>query len=134
LNPAWVDLIGDTMQINYNNAIADSRTWYDDHNVTNIYTHNEYKKMCKIPVKIWGAVDDGDVPYKVMPEIVNQLLNGGTHAEIKTVQTGGHSAFDVSLQYAQDITTALGINHVSIPIGWIELVRWIRQNTVKPTI
>ena len=131
LNSAYSNLVGGTLAENISKSVADSRAWYADHDATGIYDHTEYKKISSIPVKIWGAMHDPDVQYKAMVQVVEQLRNSGCDAELKSVNSYDHSRFDVNTTDAQTVTTALGIVHENVPIGWVESMQWIRSHSVK---
>jgi pimeloyl-ACP methyl ester carboxylesterase len=132
LNPAWNGLVSETAENNYQKSLSDAQAWWSgDYSSDNIYNHPEYNKVGCVPAKIWAAKDDADTPFEVMQEVIEQLKNAGTDAEIYTVNTGGHSCFDVDTTYAEDITTALDILHEDVPLGWIEAIKWIRTNSPK---
>jgi hypothetical protein len=131
LNSAYAGLVGATFAENLAKSVADSRAWYADNEATNIYNHPEYKKISAIPCKIWGATHDPDVQYKAMVQVVEQLRNSGCDAELKSVNSYDHSRFDVNTTDAQTITTALGIVHENVPIGWVESIQWIRAHSAK---
>ena len=131
MNEAWTNLSGATAEELFEASMDDCETfwtegiWKTDRN--DIYTHTEYAKTANVPVKIWGARDDAATPYLKMVEVVEQLKNGGSVAEMVTLPngTGGHGCADVG-SVRVDVTTALGIEHKNVPIGWVENVEWIR--------
>ncbi|MBR0447309.1 MAG: hypothetical protein IIX28_02445 [Clostridia bacterium] len=134
LNEAWTNLRGATPEELFESSMDDCKTFWTEEiwktDRTDIYTHTEYVKTASVPVKIWGASDDAATPYLKMVEVVEQLKNGGSIAEMRTLPrgTGGHSCADVGSTRV-DVTTALGIEYKSVPIGWVENVEWIRLNT-----
>lgn len=130
LNPAWLDLIGGTFQQNFDDSFADAKAWWADKTKTDVYTHNEYKRLGKVPTKIWGAPDDAETPYPIMATTIAQLQNGGCFSELRTLPTGtgGHFASTGTTNVVASITTALGITHTNIPVAWAECVPWIRLN------
>lgn len=133
INPAWDRLIGGTHQENYQSSIADARKWWSEgrHEAENIYIHDEYKMISALPLKIIGSEDDDSTTHQIMLEKVEQLRNCGNPAEIYLVPYGGHGAtsYLIYTTWVQDITTALGISHADVRIGWIEAVRWARKNS-----
>ena len=131
LNPTWDNLIDATLSDNYDKAIADARTWWETRtNVdTSLYNNNDYHVISSLPVKVIGAEDDSDTPSRIYQEKIDQLRNAGNPAEIYLVPTGGHDAVSVDTDYAEDVTTVLGVLCKDVPIGWIEAVKWIRKNT-----
>lgn len=131
LNAAWTSLVGGTFAENLDKSVADSRAWYANHDATGIYNNTLYKKMSAVPVKIWGAQHDPDVQYQAMVQVVEQMLNSGGDAELKSVNSYDHSRFDVNTTDAQTVTTELGIVHENVPIGWVESISWIRAHSVK---
>ena len=132
MNEAWTNLSGATPEELFASAMDDCETFWTEKlwttDRTDIYTHTEYVKTASVPVKIWGAQDDAATPYLKMVEVVAQLKNGGSVAELRTLPkgTGGHSCADGGTTRV-DVTTALGIEYKSVPIGWVENVEWIRQ-------
>ena len=136
LNEAYTGLIGGTLEENVENSMTDcekfwTERYWTDTTKTDIYTHTNYVKIGKIPVKIWGAKDDNNTPYLKMVEVVKQLQNGGTEAHMRTLPngTGGHSCADVDGNKLPSVTTALGVEYTNIPCGWVENVAWIRSKT-----
>ena len=93
--------------------------------------HPEYKKCGIVPVKIWAAEFDTDVPYRAIVQTVSNWRNTGHHAEIRTAQSG-HSYFDVDSSPIE-VTTILGITH-NVTCGWVENVTWIRNNSSHPPL
>lgn len=131
LNVAWRNMIGGTYTENYEKAISDARKWWRNgksNTDTTIYNHPEYKTISVVPVLLCGARDDASTPLQVMTEKIEQLRNSGNPAEVYLVPTGGHDAVSVDTTYAEDITTALGILHTDVPIGWIKAMVFIRKN------
>ncbi len=134
MNEAWTNLSGATIEELFEQSMDDCETfwvqeiWKTDR--TDIYTHTDYVKTASVPVKIWGTPDDAATPYLKMVEVVEQLKNGGSVAELVTLprDSGGHAAADYGNKVAQ-VTTALGITYEDIPIGWVENVAWIRANS-----
>ena len=132
LNEAWVNLTGAELEELFEASMDDCETFWTEEiwktDRTDIYTHTEYVKTATVPVKIWGAADDAATPYLKMVEVVAQLKNGGSVAELATLPngTGGHSCADGGSTRV-DVTTALGIEHKNVPIGWVENVEWIRK-------
>ena len=138
MNEAWTGLVGDTLEENFDNALLDCEKYWEEHywtdiSKTDIYTHSDYIKIGKVPLKIWGAPDDAATPYLKMKEIVNQYQNGGTEAHLRIMNTssGGHQAPDQGSERVSEITTALGIVHTDVPVGWVENVQWIRSKMPK---
>ena len=133
MNEAWTNLSGATAQELFESAMDDCKTFWTEQiwktDRTDIYTHTDYVKTASVPVKIWGAKDDAATPYLKMVEVVQQLKNGGSVAELVTLPngTGGHSCADVGSTRV-NVTTELGIEHKNVPIGWVENVQWIRSN------
>ena len=131
MNEAWTNLTGATAEELFESSMDDCETFWTEKiwttDRTDIYTHTDYVKTASVPVKIWGARDDAATPYPKMVEVVEQLKNGGSVAEMRTLPngTGGHSCADVGTTRV-DVTTALGIEHKNVPIGWVENVEWIR--------
>ena len=131
LNEAWTNLTGAELEELFESSMNDCETFWTEQiwktDRTDIYTHTEYVKTATVPVKIWGAADDAATPYLKMVEVVAQLKNGGSVAELVTLPngTGGHSCADVGSTRV-DVTTALGIEHKNVPIGWVENIEWIR--------
>ena len=138
LNEAWTNLTGATPEELFESSMDDCETFWTEKiwktDRTDIYTHTDYVKTASVPVKIWGAKDDASTPYLKMVEVVAQLKNGGSVAELRTLpnETGGHSCADVGSTRV-NVTTALGIKHNNVPIGWVENVQWIRQQTQTHT-
>ena len=138
LNEAWTNLTGATPEELFESSMDDCETFWTEKiwktDRTDIYTHTDYVKTATVPVKIWGAKDDASTPYLKMVEVVAQLKNGGSVAELRTLPngTGGHSCADVGSTRV-DVTTALGIKHKNVPIGWVENVQWIRQQAQTHT-
>ena len=132
MNEAWTNLSGATPEELFEAAMDDCETFWTEEiwktNRTDIYTNTDLVKTASVPVKIWGAKDDAATPYLKMVEVVAQLKNGGSVAELRTL-TGGHSCADTG-SIRVDVTTALGIEHKNIPIGWVENIQWIRSNGV----
>lgn len=130
LNPAWLDLIGGTFQQNFDASFADAKAWWANKSTTDVYTHTEYKRLGKVPTKIWGAPDDAETPYPIMATTIAQLQNGGCFSELRNLptNTGGHSASTGNTNVVASITTALGITHTNIPVAWAECVPWMRLN------
>jgi hypothetical protein len=131
INPIWLDIIDNTLDEKYSASLADAQAWHTNPADTNIYTHPEYKKLGIVPVKIWAATQDEDVPYRAIIQTVNNWRNTGHQAEIRTANSG-HSYFDVD-STPIEVTTILGITH-SVTCGWIENVEWIRNNSSHPPI
>lgn len=131
LNEAWTNLSGATPEELFESSMDDCKTFWTEEiwktDRTDIYTHTEYVKTASVPVKIWGSQDDAATPYLKMVEVVAQLKNGGSVAEMRTLPkgTGGHSCADMG-STTVDVTTALGIEYKRVPIGWVENVAWIR--------
>ena len=136
LNEAWTNLSGATPEELFESSMDDCKTFWTEEiwktDRTDIYTHTDYAKTAVVPVKIWGAKDDAATPYLKMVEVVVQLKNGGSVAELRTL-TGGHSCADVG-SLRVNVTTALGIEHKNVPIGWVENIEWIRQNTATEEV
>lgn len=137
-NPCWTALIGGTASERLDDANEDAKTFWTEEvwkspSRDDIYTHKEYAKIAKVPVKIWGASDDNATPYLKMVEVVAQLQNGGSIAELETLPrgTGAHNCADAGSNIVASITTALGITHTNIPVGWVENIEWIRTNSKK---
>ena len=134
MNEAWTGLTGATLEELFEESMDDCKTFWTQRiwttNRTDIYTNTHYVKTASVPVKIWGAPDDAATPYVKMVEVVEQLKNGGSDAELVTLprNSGGHSAADYGNKVAE-VTTALGIKYENIPIGWVENVAWIRANS-----
>ena len=134
MNEAWTNLSGATPGELFESSMDDCKTFWTEEiwktDRTDIYTHTEYVKTASVPVKIWGAQDDAATPYLKMVEVVQQLKNGGSEAELRTLPngSGGHSCADVGSTRV-NVTTALGITHQNVPIGWVENVQWIRWNS-----
>ena len=134
LNEAWTNLSGATPEELFESSMDDCETFWTEQiwktDRTDIYTHTEYVKTATVPVKIWGAKDDAATPYLKMVEVVEQLKNGGSIAVMRTLPagTGGHSCADIGSTRV-DVTTALGIEHKNVPIGWVENVAWIRAHS-----
>ena len=138
LNEAWTDLNGGTYTSRYEKAMDDCKKFWEEEywttpSKTDIYNNNDYSKMAKIPVKIWGASDDDQTPYLKMVEVVDQLCNGGTEAHIRSFArgTGGHSCADVGSNKIASVTTASGVVHTNVPTGWVENVAWMRSKMVS---
>ena len=131
LNEAWTNLSGAELEELFESSMDDCETFWTEEiwktDRTDIYTHTEYVKTATVPVKIWGAKDDAATPYLKMVEVVAQLQNGGSIAELRTL-TGGHSCADFGPTRV-DVTTALGIEYTNVPVGWVENVEWIRNYT-----
>ena len=131
LNEAWTNLSGATPEELFESSMDDCETFWTEEiwktGRTDIYTHTEYVKTATVPVKIWGAKDDAATPYLKMVEVVAQLQNGGSIAELRTL-TGGHSCADLGPTRV-DVITALGIEYTNVPVGWVENVEWIRNYT-----
>ena len=131
LNEAWTNLSGAELEELFESSMDDCETFWTEEiwktGRTDIYTHTEYVKTATVPVKIWGAKDDAATPYLKMVEVVAQLQNGGSIAELRTL-TGGHSCADLGPTRV-DVTTALGIEYTNVPVGWVENVEWIRNYT-----
>lgn len=137
LNEAWTGLVGNTLNTNFENAIADGNKFWDEQywttpSKTDIYDDISISKIARVPVKIWGASDDDNTPYLKMVETVKQLQNGGTEAVMRTFErgTGGHSCADVGNKISS-VTTSLGITYSDLPAGWNENIIWIRQHMAK---
>lgn len=138
INSAYAGLTDGTLDEHLQSSMDDGSAYWDekywtDTTKTDIYTHTNYHKIACVPVKIWGAKDDAATPYLAMAELVAQLQNGGTEAQLVTFPngTGGHSAPDVDGNYIASVTTALGITHTNVPAGWVQNVEWMRQKMVK---
>ena len=133
MNEAYTDLIGDGYDTMFEQSLTDCEKFWTDQSASDIYTHNEYVKLAKVPVKIWGAVDDAATPYLKMAEVIEQLRNGGTEAVLRTYNAnlGGHGAPDIDGPKIASITTSLGITHTNVTTGWVENVEWIRQHMAK---
>lgn len=134
-NEAWTNLIGDTPLNNLLKSLNDCKEFWTGEawntpNRTDIYNHSEYKKISSIPVKIWGASDDNQTPFFKMKEVVSQLLNAGTEAELHEFErgTGGHNCADLGTNVIASVTTSLGITYTDIPTGWVENIQWIRRH------
>ena len=130
MNEAWTDLVGASYEELFESSMDDCETFWTERiwttNRTDIYTHTEYVKYASVPVKIWGAKDDNLTPYLKMAEVVEQLKNGGSVAELVTLP-GGHGCADIGPTKVSSVTTALGITHENIPIGWVQNVEWMRR-------
>ena len=132
MNEAWTNLEGATYEELFESSMDDCETFWTKRiwttNRNDIYTHTEYVKRASVPVKIWGARDDSATPYLKMVEVVEQLKNGGSVAEMRTMpnSSGAHGAADLGSTRV-DVTTSLGVKYESIPVGWVENVEWIRR-------
>lgn len=136
LNPAWADLVGGTFEENFDDSFSDAQTWWSYKRSDTVYTHSEYKRLGRIPTKIWGAPDDSETPYQIMKTTVDQLQNGGLFAVLRVLPTGtgGHSASTGNTNVVASITTQLGIECTNVPIGWAECVPWMRCNDVRYSV
>lgn len=129
MNEAWTNLEGATYEELFESSMDDCETFWTERiwttNRTDIYTHTEYVKYASVPVKIWGAKDDAATPYLKMVEVVEQLKNGGSVAELVTLP-GGHGCADIGPTKV-NVTTALGMKYENVPIGWVQNVEWMRK-------
>lgn len=129
-NPMWNGLIGVSRDQLVTWAIApynsqelgggdrDSANWVDKY------------RYSKVPMKIWIADDDTNVPPEIIYNYIKTLKNGQSVAELRMIPDGegGHYAFSSS-ETAVRIsgTTALGISYTDIPYPWVELVAFFRR-------
>lgn len=138
MNEAWTALVGSTASERLTEAIDDSKAFWTEAlwrnpDRTDYYDSTDRAKIAKIPVKIWGASDDANTPYRKMVEIVEQLKNGGSEAVLETLPSGSgdHSCADAGSNIVDSVTTSLGITHTDVPVGWVENVEWIRLHMSK---
>lgn len=91
-----------------------------------------YSKHCDVPIKIWCAVDDANVPYRANYNFVHMLKNGGSMAELRTLKsgTGGHSAMNFTEETAEkigDVMTATGVVISGVTAAYYELIQFFRR-------
>ena len=98
--------------------------------VANIVSNKS--RIVLAPVKIWVAPDDPTF-YAESVAFVKSVHNAGGLAELRSMPsgTGGHHAVDndPNALKVESIITDLGINHTNVPLAYVELVHWFRQNS-----
>jgi len=94
-------------------------------------------RLCNVPIKIWGAPDDGSVSYARIVWVIETLKNAGCNGELRTMPegTGGHQAVDRSENALQttDVTTRLGVHYDTIPTAYYELEQYFARFAFKPS-
>ena len=97
--------------------------------------YDSVKRLCKVPVKIFIAPDDGAVSYSASRYFIKSIKAGGCVAELRTMprNTGGHHAVD----YGDDannkpsikvtVNTAIGYQCENVPLAWAEMVQFFRR-------
>lgn len=137
LNEAWTELADEIIQNKLDKSFSDAEEFWtgeawETPDRTDIYNHTEYKKIGRVPVKIWGASDDDQTPYFKMTEVVEQLKNGGCEAHMRTFPRGegGHNCADFGSETV-NVTTALGVAYEGLSKGMYEAVLWMRSKSVK---
>ena len=133
-NPAWMNLIGNTLDERLAASIDNCQKYWSNKSRTDIYQDLGLAQIGKVPTKIWGAADDDAIPYMKMVESVAQLNNGGCEAHMRTMPSGcgGHFSVDTAYtQYAavrkENVTTACGVHYNSVPLAYWENIQWIRM-------
>ena len=129
--PGWMNLVGQTIDQKFQDTIDFARTFWAavaqgqqgaDATGEACYTrHNLQMVGDHVPFKVIMAKNDEQTPYWDCLEVVDQLLNGGDEASIHTLDSGGHSAPDLSTSgtnYVANVTTRLGVHYDGVSIGW----------------
>ena len=120
--PTWKNLIGCPMETKIKNSLDKT-------------TDETLYKTCDIPTKIWVAQDDDTVSYNNCKAYVQQLLNGGCNAELRTMpnNTGKHHAVDNDENALKEasVTTRLGIVHENVPTAYVEAEEYIKKYMFK---
>ena len=114
---------------------------WDDNSIpaSKDYTFNRYdltRKSSGIPFTVIMSPTDEQTPYWIALEFVKQLQNVNNCAKIITLDTGGHSAPDLSTagpNVKSDVTTRLGIHYDKVSIGWYIAVEDIYNRFLLPT-
>ena len=123
-NPFWRNVIG----IDANQYV----TWLTEGNKTALYNNIESKsRVCKVPVKIFVAIDDNAVDWAESNAFIKSIKNSGGIAEIRTMpeNTGKHHAVDTdpNALKVESIVTKCGITHTNVPLAYAEMVQFFRQ-------
>lgn len=132
-NPAWMNLIGNTLDERLAVSIDNCQKYWSNISRTDIYQDLDLAQIGKVPTKIWGAADDAAIPYMKMVETVAQLNNGGCEAHMRTMPSGCGAHFSVDTAYTQyaavrkeNVTTACGVHYDAVPLAYWENIQWIR--------
>ena len=83
--------------------------------------HNLVRSGSHIPITVIMSPTDEQTPYWNALEVVHQFQNAGEDAKMITLETGGHSGPDLSVQGTNtlnDVTTRLGVHYDNVSIGW----------------
>lgn len=121
---------------------VDSQAFYfswDNYNLpashTNSYTrHDLVRKGNHIPFTVIMSPTDGQTPYWNVLEVIRQFENSGKNVKLITLESGGHSAPDLSVEgpnVVNNITTRLGVNYENVSYGWYYVVDDIYDNYLK---
>lgn len=132
-NPAWMNLVGNTLDERLAASIDNCQKYWSNISRTDIYQDLDLAQIGKVPTKIWGAADDAAIPYMKMVETVAQLNNGGCEAHMRTLPSGCGAHFATDTAYTQypavaktNVTTACGVHYDSVPLAYWENIQWIR--------
>lgn len=100
----------------------------------NLLNDSDFSAICdnaklftKVPVKIWYAEDDNQVPYVTILKYQKMVQNGGGVCILRQMSdnTGGHGSADTS-DLAEKITvTARDGREMTIAVGIVEALQWI---------
>ena len=98
----------------------------------NSYTrHDLVRTGNQIPFTVIMSPTDGQTPYWNAFEVIRQFENSGKNVNLITLESGGHSAPDLSVEgpnVINHITTRLGLNYKNVSYGWYYVVEDIYDN------
>ena len=85
------------------------------------------KIICTVPVKIWHAIDDDNVPYAMSKYYVQMIHRAGGYAKLRTIpaNNGQHGCFSVNGPQTNYVTS-LG-EEIAVPVCFAELVDWFNK-------
>ena len=100
----------------------------------NLLADSDFSAICdnaklftKVPIKIWYAEDDNQVPYVTIVKYQKMVQNGGGVCILRQMQdgTGGHGSADTSDQAEKVTVTARDGREMTIATGIVEALNWL---------